>query len=181
LNVDSSKNRYRTVRSLMREPVEFEPRRRQDADWLFLVALPEQARQIKPTLAFNFAGDLPVYATSHVFSGEVDVRKDRDLNGIYFCDVPWLLHDTSLKAEVDDVTGGQGGFTRLYAMGADAFRLVARVKQLEAFPESRIYGNTGALTLDNARRIHRSTDCTRFRSGKPVKLSESRGPGTTDD
>ena len=66
-------------------------------------------------------------------------------------------------------------------MGADAFRLVARVKQLEAFPESRIYGNTGALTLDNARHIHRSTDCTRFRSGKPVKLSESRGPETTDD
>lgn len=181
LNVDSSKNRYRSVRGLMREPVEFEPRRRQDADWLFMVALPEQARQIKPTLAFNFAGDLPVYATSHVFSGEVDVRKDRDLNGIYFCDVPWLLHDTSLKAEVDDVTGGQGGFTRLYAMGADAFRLVARVKQLEAFPESRIYGNTGALTLDNARRIHRSTDCTRFRSGKPIKLSETRSPETTDD
>jgi len=172
LNVDSSKNRYRTVRSLMREPVEFEPRRRQDADWLFLVALPEQARQIKPTLAFNFAGSLPVYATSHVFSGEVNVRKDRDLNGIYFCDVPWLLHETNLKQNVDEVTGGPGGYTRLYAMGADAFRLVARVKQLQAFPDSRIYGNTGALTLDEARRIHRSTDCTRFRGGRPVPLTD---------
>ncbi len=173
LNVDSSQSRYRTIRSLMRQPVEFEPRRRQDADWIFLVALPEEARQIKPTLAFNFAADLPVYATSHVFSGQSDVRKDRDLNGIYFCDVPWLLHDTALKQNVDDVTGGQGGFTRLYAMGADAFRLVARVQQLQAFPDSQIFGNTGALTLDESRRIRRSTDCTRFRGGKPVKLSDA--------
>jgi len=172
LNVDSSKNRYKTVRSLMREPVEFEPRRRQDADWMFLVALPEQARQIKPTLAFNFARDLPVYATSHVFSGEINTRADRDLNGIYFCDAPWLLRPSEVKLAVDDATGGQGGFARLYALGADAFRLVARVKQLQAFPDSSIYGSTGALTLDEQRRIHRHTDCTRFSGGAPVQLAK---------
>ncbi|MEK9712819.1 MAG: penicillin-binding protein activator, partial [Thalassolituus sp.] len=152
-------------------PVEFEPRRRQDADWMFLVALPEQARQIKPTLAFNFARDLPVYATSHVFSGEINTRADRDLNGIYFCDAPWLLRPSEVKLAVDDATGGQGGFARLYALGADAFRLVARVKQLQAFPDSRIYGSTGALTLDEQRRIHRHTDCTRFNGGAPVQLA----------
>jgi outer membrane PBP1 activator LpoA protein len=58
-------------------------------------------------------------------------------------------------------------------MGADAFRLVARVQQLQAFPDSQIFGNTGALTLDESRRIRRSTDCTRFRGGKPVKLSDA--------
>ncbi|MEQ3693751.1 MAG: outer membrane PBP1 activator LpoA protein [Thalassolituus sp.] len=171
LNVDSSQARYKSIRSLMRRSVDFEPRRRQDADWLFLVALPDQARQIKPTLAFNFARDLPVYSTSHVFSGEIDLRKDRDLNGIYFCDTPWLLRDSELKDEVEaSVQGGQGSYARLYAMGVDAFRLIARVKQLEAFPESRIYGSTGALTLDPQHRIHRKTECTSFRSGEPIKL-----------
>ena len=172
LNVDRSKERYRTIRSLMRQPVEFEPRRRQDADWLFLVALPDQARQIKPTLAFNFASDLPVYATSHVFSGVENLRADRDLNGIYFCDTPWLLRPSELKTQVDDATGGQGSYARLYAMGADAFRLVARVKQLQAFPESQLYGSTGALTLDTQQRLRRQTECTRFKRGAPVLLSQ---------
>ncbi|WP_300432217.1 penicillin-binding protein activator [uncultured Thalassolituus sp.] len=172
LNVDDSQNRYRTIRGLMRQTMEFEPRRRQDADWIFLVALPDQARQIKPTLAFNFAGDLPVYATSHVYSGERDPSRDRDLNGIMFCDAPWLLRSSELKSEIDAaISGGEGGYARLYAMGVDAFRLVARVKQLEAFPDSRIYGSTGALTLDNQRRIHRETECTRFRAGSPVQLA----------
>ena len=171
LNVDSSQERYKTIRGLMRQSVEFEPRRRQDADWMFLVALPDQARQIKPTLAFNFARDLPVYSTSHVFSGEISTRQDRDLNGIYFCDTPWLLRDSELKQEIESaVKGGQGSYARLYAMGVDAFRLLARVKQLEAFPESRIYGSTGTLTLDAQHRIHRQTECTSFRGGEPVKL-----------
>lgn len=171
LNVDSSQERYKSIRGLMRRSVDFEPRRRQDADWMFLVALPEQARQIKPTLAFNFARDLPVYSTSHVFSGEISLRKDRDLNGIYFCDTPWLLRDSELKDEIEaSVKNGQGSYSRLYAMGVDAFRLIARVKQLEAFPESRIYGSTGTLTLDAQHRIHRKTECTSFRGGEPVKL-----------
>src|SRR5690554_7108230 len=85
------------MRRLLRQSTEFEPRRRQDADWLFLVALPQQARQIKPTLAFNFASDLPVYSTSHVYSGEPNPSKDRDLNGIVFCDTPWLLDRKSTR------------------------------------------------------------------------------------
>lgn len=172
LNVEDSQQRYKTMRSLLRQSTEFEPRRREDVDWVFLVALPAQARQIKPTLAFNFAADLPVYATSHVFSGAVDPKRDRDLNGIRFCDAPWLLRHTELYNDVEkSVKGGQGSYARLYAMGVDSYRLIARVKQLEAFPESQIFGTTGALTLDDQRRIHRKTECTRFRSGEPVQLA----------
>merc|ERR1712000_3169 len=90
-----------TMRSLLRESTEFEPRRREDADWVFLVALPQQGRMIKPALAFNFANDLPVYATSHVFSGVVNSLKDRDLNGVRFCDVPWLLESSELHDSVE--------------------------------------------------------------------------------
>ncbi|MFC3681111.1 penicillin-binding protein activator [Bacterioplanoides pacificum] len=172
LNVDDSQQRFKTMRQLMREPTEFEPRRRQDADWVFMVALPKQARQIKPTLAFNFAGDLPVYATSHVFSGTINRRKDRDLNGIRFCDVPWLLNPDELHHRIDNtLKNGQGGYARLYAMGVDAFRLLPRLKQLEAFPNSQVFGATGALTLDNQRRIHRKTQCTRFSNGQPRQLA----------
>lgn len=174
LNVDDSQNRYRTMRRLLGEPTEFEPRRRQDADWVFMVALPQQGRMIKPALAFNFAADLPVYATSHVFSGVVNRQKDSDLNGVTFCDVPWLLESSSLHDSVEQaLPGGQGAYTRLYAMGVDAFRLLARIRQLEVFPHSQMFGSTGALMLDSGRRIHRRTECTRFRGGRPANLASS--------
>ena len=59
---------------------------------MFLAATPQQARQIKPTLAFQYAGDLPVYATSHLYTGTNNPTQDQDLNGIRFCETPWLLN-----------------------------------------------------------------------------------------
>jgi uncharacterized protein len=43
---------------------------------------PQQAQQIKPTLNFQYAGDVPVYATSHVFSASGDKNQYNDMNGI---------------------------------------------------------------------------------------------------
>lgn len=173
LNIDDSNRRYTAIRRLLSESTEFEPRRRDDIDWIFLVALPQQARQIKPTLAFNFASDLPVYATSHVYSGIPNSSEDRDLNGIQFCDVPWLLQDSELYSTVQQaVSGGQGNYARLYAMGVDTFRLLPRLQQLEAFPNSQLFASTGTLRLDSERRIYRETSCTVFRSGRPVRLAQ---------
>ena len=173
LNVDGSQRRYQGVRRMLEQQVEFEPRRRKDADWIFMAALPAQARQINPTLAFNFAADLPVYATSHVFSGTVDADRDRDLNGIRFCDTPWLLRRPELFETVEQATGGQGSYARLYALGADAYRLMTRARQLEAFPDSQVFGNTGTILLGENRRLMRKTDCSIFRKGRPVQLKTS--------
>lgn len=171
LNVDDSQKRHRTMERLVRLDIDFEPRRRQDADWLFMLGLPSQARLIKPALAFNFASELPVYATSHVFSGSINKQKDRDLNGIHFCDAPWLLRESELKTEINSsLEKGQGNYSRLYAMGVDAFRLLTRVKQLQAFPESQVFGATGRLSLDFERRIIRQTECTQFHGGTPTLL-----------
>lgn len=172
LNVDDSASRHQSIQSLVRLPVEFEPRPRQDADWLFLLALPEQARLIKPALAFNFAYDLPVYATSQVYSGTDNPDRDRDLNGIRFCDLPWLLGSTEIRSTLDEGLGhSSGSYSRLHAMGVDAYRLMERIRQLQALPDSRIYGATGVLTLDGNNRIHRTTECTEFSRGVPVRLT----------
>lgn len=172
LNVDDSASRHQSIQSLVRLPVEFEPRPRQDADWLFLLALPEQARLIKPALAFNFAYDLPVYATSQVYSGSDNPSRDRDLNGIRFCDLPWLLRASEMRTTLDEGLGqSSGAYARLHAMGIDAYRLMERIRLLEALPDSRIYGASGVLTLDENNRIHRTTECTEFSRGVPVRLS----------
>lgn len=171
LNIDESQRRYNTLRLFFRDKVEFEPRRREDADWIFMVSLAQQARQIKPTLAFNFAADLPVYATSHIYTGEPNPTQDRDLNGIFYCDVPWLLKDNQLYQQVEQaLPSGQGSYARLYAMGVDAFRLLPQLTLLSAIPEHHVFGSTGALRLDNEQRIVRRSECTVFRNGRPQKI-----------
>ena len=174
LNIDDSQKRFSLMRLMFYEKVEFEPRRRQDADWIFMVALPQQARQIKPTLAFNFAADLPVYATSHIYSSEANPSKDRDLNGITYCDIPWLLTPNQLYTRIENsIANGQGSYARLYAMGVDTFRLLPQLKILEAAPNNHLFGSTGALQLDGERRVTRRSECTIFEHGRPKRLSRS--------
>ncbi|CCK77212.1 LppC family lipoprotein [Oleispira antarctica RB-8] len=172
LNVDDSQQRYKAIRRIMREPVEFEPRRRQDADWVFLVALPKQGRQIRPMFDFNFAGDLPVFSTSQIFSGKQNRKKDTDLNGIQFTELPWLLESSELKTIVENnQKRAKGSYARLYAMGVDAFRLYPRLKQLAALPNSKIFGVTGDLSIDEQGKIHRKMPFAMFKRGRPVALN----------
>ena len=86
-----SEARAKRLRNTLGTDVAALPVRRQDVDFIFLAATPQQAQQIKPTLNFQYAGDVPVYATSHVFSASGDVNQYNDMNGIRFCETPWLL------------------------------------------------------------------------------------------
>src|SRR5690606_8402063 len=70
-----------------------DPARRADVDFIFLAATPLQAQQIRPTLTFQYAGDVPVYATSHLYTGAREGAQLQDLNGIRFSETPWLLDE----------------------------------------------------------------------------------------
>lgn len=175
LNVDDSQDRYKSIRRIMSEPVEFEARRRQDADWVFLLAMPIQGRQIRPMFDFNFAGDLPIYSTSQIFSGKNNRKKDQDLNGIYFTDLPWLLEDSEIKSNVQkNHKRAKGSYARLYAMGVDAFRLYPRLNQLSVLPNSKIFGVTGDLSMDSEGRVHRKMPMARFVRGIPRAISSDQ-------
>ncbi len=91
LNINESKARISALEQELGMRLETEARRRQDADFIFLAARPKQGRQLGPQLKFHHAGDLPIYATSHIYSGIEDNEKDRDLGQISFVDTPWLL------------------------------------------------------------------------------------------
>ncbi|CAI3787226.1 Penicillin-binding protein activator LpoA [Pseudomonas sp. MM227] len=150
--------------------------RRQDIDFIFLAATPQQAQQIKPTLNFQYAGDLPVYATSHVFSASGDQAQYNDMTGIRFCETPWLL-DTSnpLRQQVTrQWPQANGSMGRLYAMGVDAYTLAARLGQLKALPDSRIEGLSGNLGMSASQRIERQLPWAQFAGGQVQRL-----PNTT--
>lgn len=170
LIADSELRANRISRILGQEP-EFYPRRRKDLDFVFLIARPVAARVLKPMLAFYFAGDLPVYSTSHVYTGTTATSQDSDLNGIKFCDMPWRIADDPIKAQAQaGLTGAAGNLSTLFALGVDAYRLHPRLDQLLADPDSRYYGVTGALRIPKDQRIKRGLMWAQFIEGRPEAM-----------
>ncbi len=169
--IDSSENRAeRLLQLLPRNNMEFTPRRRQDIDFIFLVANPRQGRLIKPTLAFYFAGNIPVYALPSIFDGASDPAENRDLDGILFSDSPWMLQSTdALKSSVDEsLRQANGPSQRLRALGIDSFRLYARLDQFANGDILRMPGTTGVLSMNESQRIHREVSIARFQNGLAV-------------
>lgn len=171
MQIEQSQIRTREMQDLLGIPLQSSPRSRSDVDMIFLIADPAQARQIKPTFAFHYAGKIPVYATSQVYSGQPNPKADRDLNGVRFNTMPWLFDTTSReKQAVAQYTKSAAVYGRLHALGADAFRLYARLPQLEQVPDMRIYGATGALHMLSDGRIEREQMWVRFRNGEAQPL-----------
>jgi len=182
LNLDQSKLRSRQVQTTIKQNVKFEPRRRQDVQFVFVAATPRQARLIKPQLKYHRSGDLPVYATSHVFSGEVNKNADRDLDGIVYSEIPWLIQNANpepdIKAELTrlDPTASNK-YPRLMALGVDSYRLIPYLPRLSAKNYEHFEGVTGNLSLDTDQQVHRQLKWARFKKGIPVSLSQSGDTG----
>ncbi|MGB1477432.1 MAG: penicillin-binding protein activator [Marinobacter salsuginis] len=169
LGITVSRDRAIQVERTIGMNVEFEPRRRQDADAIVMVAEPTVARQFKPLFAFYFGGDLPVYSPSIIYEGTPAPSRDRDLNGVIFTDIPWVLgDDNELRTRAtENLSGTRGQPGRLFAMGADAWHLSKRLPLLKQVESASISGQTGILTMTAEGSIHREQLWAQFRNGVP--------------
>lgn len=138
------------------------PTRRKDFDVIFLVATPSIARQIHPLLKFYFAGDIPVYATSLIYSGLPNPALDSDLEGVTFCDAPWILNEKHTQNNA-----------RLFALGQDAYQISTQLNKLIDSADS-FEGATGNLFLNDQHRVVRKLVCAQFHHGTPVMLTEDK-------
>ena len=173
LGVSRSRERARDVSRMIGRGVEHEPRRRRDIDFVFIAAFPADARQFMPQLAYHHGGDLPVYATSHVWSGTPDPTNDRDLDGVVFGDMPWLIAPSEsgrlLRGQLEDALAGRElRLPRLYAFGADAYRLATGLRRITGSPLESLEGHTGRLSVGANHRIVRRLAWTRFADGVPA-------------
>ncbi len=175
LLVHQSEQRARQLSRLLGKRLKATPeRRRQDLDMVFMQADHVQARQIKPMLDFFYAADLPVYATSQVYSGTVDPGKDRDLEKVKFSAMPWTLPGATLGTTTPE-SGLHPTYQQLFALGIDAYQIHQSVLQMKVLPETRLFGSTGTLRLDNGR-ILREQPWAVFRNGKVKPASRNPGP-----
>lgn len=175
LNIDESIQRFRAIRLKITEHVHFEPRRRQDADFLFLVAFPRQARLIRPQMKFHYAGNLPIYATSHIYTGQPNRTADRDMDGIIFCDMPWVMNPVQQTRTTKGTLARlwpelSSQYTRFFAMGYDAFGLSSRLGHINLYRHENYDGQTGKLQLDDDNVFFRQLGCGRFKRGLPRPL-----------
>ncbi len=173
LDISRSEFRRDELSRLLGQPLAFTQRRRQDIDFIFLMAPPVAARQIKPSLAYLFAGDLPVYATQDIYSGIPSPQQDQDLNGIMFSESPWLLSgsDDELKDLQTLFPQNNGLYLRLQAFGIDAFRLYPRLRQLDHDGANNfILGATGVLRIGPDNNIVREMSWARMQNGRATPL-----------
>ncbi len=178
LGLDQSIARHRRLQRVLGKKLEFEPRRRQDIDFIFLAAKPLKARQLVPQLKFHRTGRLPIIATSHAFSGHDNPQQDIDLNGLIITDIPWILDSDKQTDPVYGALKQQHSadfdhFVRLYALGADAYRIIPQLNQLSHTPQAGFDGATGHLTIDAQSRIHRQTQWGIFKSGTLTPLHDN--------
>jgi len=175
LGIDKSKRRHQRMEAQTGEEIDFTPRRRQDAQFLFLVASPDEGRQLKPTINYHYGRDLPVIATSHIYSGQ-EQRADKDLNHVIFADIPWVLTAPSeLKQRLSkDLPKSQARFQRLHALGVDAFKLMREFPLLGHTNQADLEGVTGRLDIQPSGKVERSVLFAQFKGGKAQLLDYKR-------
>ncbi len=174
---DSIKRKTQLEKTLGRN-IEYTMRRRKDADVVFLFSNAQNARRIKPFINFYFALDLPVIATSRIFSGTRNLKKENDLNGIEFSDIPLYLSQqedlVALRKKLSsidkDLLNRNNG--RLFALGYDSYQVLTQLPVLKAFPDYHWFGLSGELSVDDAGVLHRYLTWAKFEKGLPKVTKE---------
>jgi len=186
--LSGSVRRYQRLRANLGGPLQFDPRRRQDGEFIFLAADAPAGRLLKSQLKFHYSGDLPVYSTSSI--NALDGRSNADLNGIMFADTPWIVAPQSwiesLPPLYAEFWPEERRLGRLHAMGYDAYQLIAALFAARTGPMQEIDGATGKLYLDPDGRVHRRLAWAQFQNGAAVAMPDLGRPGgpildTSDD
>jgi outer membrane PBP1 activator LpoA protein len=106
-----------------------------------------------------------------------DAGADGDLDGVEFCDAPWLFDaQPGLPARAQiaaALPSARGTAARLFAFGMDAWNLVPYLEWLRSHPGSYLPGASGQLTADAFGRVRRVLAWARFDNGLARPLSGS--------
>ena len=177
LEVDASKSRIKTVKSLFRKEVESETRSRMDIDVIYILGDAIETRLLKPYLDVNvstFAKRIPLYASSRSYSKRMDHTDKGDLEGLYFTEQPWMLNKSidkfNLRAQYDALWPEQVDIEqRLFAMAFDAVQLIPELKQLAKVPGKTFSGLTGHLSVKDGNVVERRLEWAQYQK-KQIKL-----------
>ena len=146
-----------------------------DYDGVFLALKAPAARLLATQLPANGFREVPRVSTSLILSGGGNARLDQELDGIEYPELAWLLHSVGGLPDASGLgprlPSAKGGGARLFAFGADAFRLSSYLETLAIDPQASVRGATGELRLDGFGNVLRDSDWAVFSGGhaRPVQ------------
>jgi outer membrane PBP1 activator LpoA protein len=174
MSLSGSVHRYRRLRANIGGPLQFDPRRRQDSEFIFLAADAPAGRLLKSQLKFHYSGDIPAYSISSIFA--LDGRSNSDLNGIMFADTPWVISPhiwiEHLPPLYKEYWPSERRLGRLHALGYDAYQLIAALSAARTGSMQEIDGATGKLYIDESNRVRRRLAWAQFQKGEPVAMPD---------
>ena len=115
----------------------------------------------------------PIYATSQIFISNKDTLFNHDLNNTKFMDMPWLLQPDhpAVMAYKHLGTAKSKDQERLYALGIDAFRLMAMMMRAHSVYEISLDGVTGSIHFVPPNQFVREPIPAKFDEGKAVPMN----------
>ncbi len=175
LLLDESESRRDRLAANLGKQLEYEPRRRDDVDFIFMAANAPTAKLLRPQLRFHYASNLPTFATSAAYMPGSD--NNAELNGIIFPDAPWLINPTSAVIEHQESLQQLWGTTvqrraRFFALGYDAYQLTALLNGRSGRFEINLEGMTGDIFMDQNGYLRRELDFARIKNGEPQLLDD---------
>lgn len=137
------------------------------ADSVFLALDTASARAARPVIDMA----LPVYATSQANPGRGDPLARRELEGVRFVDMPWLLSPQHTAVMVYPRPRTDAiDLERLYAFGIDAARLSQQL--LRDRKDITLDGVTGVLRMTRDGQFTRELTAAQFEGGNLKVLSD---------
>jgi len=155
MDIAASQSRHSELVALLGTPIEFTPRARKDVQALVALVDAGEIDALVPALRFHYANTIPTYVTSQTLQG-AGATALRNLEGFRIAELPWRLPGDPVYASLGSAFMLDGNpFGSMYALGADAYRLVDRILPANREGFTQLIGSTGALTLSPDGRVKR--------------------------
>jgi len=179
LGVYKSQQRIEDIDKRIRQKIKTEARNRRDIDMIYLIGSPNETRLLKPYIDVSispFARAIPIFASSRSHSDNTDSSDSRDLTGLKFTEMPWLLTSKQQNQPLKQLNKAiwpdrSDSLQRIFAMGYDSLSLIDKFQQLKENNYIRHYGQTGVLKLNEQGILTRSLLWGNYRKDKVEEIA----------
>lgn len=179
LGVDQSESRIKDLTNRVKQRIKTVERSRRDIDMVYLIGKPIESRLIKPYIDVNtspFADLIPVYSSSRSHSDKTDSNENRDLIGLTFTEMPWLLESKQRNKALYSMSKQlwptrSDGLQRIFAMAYDSYALIFKTPQMALTPVLKHQGQTGTLQRQENGIVTRSLLWGRYKRNKVEEIA----------
>lgn len=136
-----------------------------------MLTSPEQLAEVK-TIADNNKSPIKLYSNSRGHSGNTGPEFRILTEGVLFSDIPLFMDSTTEEYKTAiKLVNNDYSLLRLYAMGADAWKLINHFNELRQLPDYQITGLTGKLSAGRNCNIERDMTWFQYQNGNIIPLN----------